>query len=153
MNIPIDEIHELAATIISPNHALFQDMLSEGHLGYLKHRSLSAAEKAMRDYLKKERNHYKHRDRFSVIDDLPESEDGEDEYIRISSIRVPITVLDRLPPREKSVLKLRLGLNGGDPFTEREAAEILNLPKTTVRRAYIRALQRLRDHLPQDIIP
>jgi RNA polymerase sigma factor (sigma-70 family) len=54
-------------------------------------------------------------------------------------------VLDAVPPRDRSILVFRYGLDGGDPRTVAETAALVGLSGEQVRRIEVRALGRLRD--------
>lgn len=49
-----------------------------------------------------------------------------------------------LDPREKQVIILRYGLNGKDPITQREVAEILGVSRSYISRIETKALKNLR---------
>jgi DNA-directed RNA polymerase sigma subunit (sigma70/sigma32) len=88
-------------------------------------------------------------------------EDAETELgdlVRDQSVEAPDTavmgsllpselqrVLDAVPPRDRSILVFRYGLDGGDPRTVAETAALVGLSGEQVRRIEVRALGRLRD--------
>lgn len=61
-------------------------------------------------------------------------------------------LLERLPDGEREVIGLRLGFVDGRPRTRAEVARRLGQPIGRVRRAEFRALDRLRDHCPQQAV-
>ena len=54
------------------------------------------------------------------------------------------SLLDALDPRERLVLTLRFGLEGGEPTSRVEIARRLSMPRREVRRLEDRALRKLR---------
>jgi RNA polymerase sigma factor (sigma-70 family) len=60
------------------------------------------------------------------------------------SSRLARRAVDRLPPRERSILALRFGLSGADPMTLPELATQLGVSKERIRQLEHRALQRIR---------
>ena len=54
------------------------------------------------------------------------------------------SLLGALDPRERHVLTLRLGLDGGEPRTRVEIARRLSVPRREVRRLEASALRKLR---------
>jgi RNA polymerase primary sigma factor len=57
-------------------------------------------------------------------------------------------VLDRLPPSQAKVIRLRYGLDGAEPVTLTGAASVLGVSRERVRQLEARALARLR-HVPE----
>jgi RNA polymerase primary sigma factor len=55
--------------------------------------------------------------------------------------------LDRLPPRQAAVLRLRFGLGGGEPLTLQQVGQHLGLTRGRVRQIEREALQQLADRL------
>jgi RNA polymerase sigma factor (sigma-70 family) len=53
-------------------------------------------------------------------------------------------LVDRLPERERTVLRMRYGLDGEPPRTMREVARRLGLTAEGVRQVELRALAKLR---------
>jgi len=53
-------------------------------------------------------------------------------------------VLVTLPPREREVLEMRFGLNGGCPLTLEEVGLQFNVTRERIRQIQARALRRLR---------
>lgn len=58
-----------------------------------------------------------------------------------------------LSPREALVIKLRYGLDGAEPKTQRETAQICKISRSYVSRIEKRALQKLREELGEDANP
>ena len=56
--------------------------------------------------------------------------------------------VDALPePRQAEIIRLRYGLNGGEPLTQRETAAKLGISRSYVSRIEKKALERLQKHL------
>jgi len=62
-----------------------------------------------------------------------------EEYIR-----------DALDPREAEIIKLRYGIGGGEPMTQREAAAKCGISRSYVSRLEKRALEKLRRIMEED---
>ncbi len=73
--------------------------------------------------------------------EAPSLEDVLDPRLRRDAIR---QLLDRLSERERTVLRLRYGLDGGPPQTMREVGQRLGLTAEGVRQIELRALAKLR---------
>jgi RNA polymerase primary sigma factor len=75
---------------------------------------------------------------------LPSDERGPDEEVDIA-LRQEVLhdVLARLPERERRVIELRFGIEGGEPTPLREAGEKLGLSSEGVRKLEAQALRRL----------
>jgi RNA polymerase primary sigma factor len=56
-------------------------------------------------------------------------------------------LLDRLDPREAAVLRMRFGLDGGEPRTLKEIGDCLGLTRERVRQIEAKALTWLRDEM------
>jgi RNA polymerase primary sigma factor len=56
-------------------------------------------------------------------------------------------LLDRIDEREARILKLRYGLDGGDPMTLKEIGEQIGLTRERVRQIEHEALRKLRDNM------
>ena len=84
----------------------------------------------------------------SLIDVLAEDEDLA-EHVSLSDEcrRVRECVECVLPPREAEVIRLRYGLNGAKPLTQRDTAARLGISRSYVSRIEKRALARLREAL------
>ena len=75
---------------------------------------------------------------------LPSDERGPDEEVDIA-LRQEVLhdVVARLPERERQVIELRFGIEGGEPTPLREAGEKLGLSSEGVRKLEAQALRRL----------
>jgi RNA polymerase primary sigma factor len=72
--------------------------------------------------------------------DAPEPEDEVNVSLRKQTLR---RALDRLPERERDVVKLRYGINGDDPTPLRETGRRLGISPERVRQIESRALEHL----------
>jgi len=59
-------------------------------------------------------------------------------------LRALFKALDFLSDREKSILNLRFGLDGGDPKVLREIGEVFNLSKERIRQIEVEAIKKLK---------
>lgn len=148
MKLPLDEIHEFATAILSENHALYPDMLQSGILGFLEHESLSAAEKAMRDYLKKERRFQ--RGLVPLHEGIESA--AEDEYFSRLGFLTKEALCEELfrlrdyfAPDEKLVLELRIETYPAIP--RRLIAKRLGITPRQVELLEERILKRLKECL------
>ena len=57
------------------------------------------------------------------------------------------SALDRLTPREKQIMKMRFGLDGGKEMTQKEVADQLGISQSYISRLEKRILSRLQDDL------
>ena len=71
----------------------------------------------------------------------------EDLYDRDNAQRLHLLVRERLSARESEVIRLRYGLGGTVPLTQREVAAIFGISRSYVSRIEKRALERLREGL------
>ena len=71
----------------------------------------------------------------------------EDLHDRDSALRVRQLVHQRLSPRESEVIRLRYGLGGTVPLTQREVATSFGISRSYVSRIEKRALEKLREGL------
>jgi len=71
-------------------------------------------------------------------------ETPEDTVYAKDKQRVINETLDSLPPRERKVLELRMGLNGADPQTLEEIAGMFGIHRERVRQIEGSALHKLR---------
>ncbi len=55
--------------------------------------------------------------------------------------------IDALPDRERKIIVMRYGLDGGEPLTQKETAEILNISRSYVSRIEKKAIAVLSDKL------
>lgn len=84
----------------------------------------------------------------SLIDVLAEDEDlAERVSLSDECRRVRECVESVLPPREAEVIRLRYGLDGAKPLTQRDTAARLGISRSYVSRIEKRALARLREAL------
>jgi RNA polymerase primary sigma factor len=72
--------------------------------------------------------------------DAPEPEDEVNVSLRKQTLQ---RALDRLPDRERDVVKLRYGINGDDPTPLRETGRRLGISPERVRQIESRALEHL----------
>jgi RNA polymerase primary sigma factor len=81
------------------------------------------------------------------LGDLLESEDlGPEEEVQIGLREEALhAAIDRLPDREREVVKLRYGINGDDPTPLREAGRRLGMSPEGVRRLETQALRHLAE--------
>ncbi len=68
----------------------------------------------------------------------------EDLHDRDSALRVRSLVQERLNPREAEIIRLRYGLGGTVPLTQREVASSFGISRSYVSRIEKRALEKLR---------
>lgn len=68
----------------------------------------------------------------------------EDLDIKIKSEQLPVYIKETLTPREQLIIKLRYGLDGKEPLTQREVAALLKISRSYVSRIEKKALQSLR---------
>lgn len=68
----------------------------------------------------------------------------EDLHDRDSALRVRTLVQERLNPREAEIIRLRYGLGGTVPLTQREVASSFGISRSYVSRIEKRALEKLR---------
>jgi len=71
----------------------------------------------------------------------------DDLYDRDSALRLRKLVEEQLNPREAEVIRLRYGLGGGLPLTQREVAAAFKISRSYVSRIEKRALEKLRTEL------
>ena len=77
---------------------------------------------------------------------IESGERGPDEEVEISLRQDAVrSALERLPEREREVVKLRYGINGDDPTPLREAGRRLGISSEEVRRLERRALTELAE--------
>ncbi len=85
----------------------------------------------------------------TVGDVLGTDEDAvfAEAFDRISAENLRIAVDRVLKGREKNVILLRFGLDGGEPLPQREVGELLGISRSYVSRIEKKALSLLRDEL------
>ena len=77
----------------------------------------------------------------------------EDLHDRDSALRLRRLVQEQLSPRESEIIRLRYGLGGTIPLTQREVATAFNISRSYVSRIEKRALEKLRDGLESSSVP
>lgn len=77
----------------------------------------------------------------------------EDLHDRDSALRVRSLVQERLNPREAEIIRLRYGLGGTVPLTQREVASSFGISRSYVSRIEKRALEKLRTALESPTHP
>lgn len=92
-----------------------------------------------------------------IIEDKRSPSPADMVFLQILQDNI-LSILDKLPKREKDVISLRFGLFGNLPHTLDEVAKKLNLSKEGVRQIEIRVLSKLRKRkvireLKEDFIP
>ena len=81
-------------------------------------------------------------DILSVDDDIIDEID-----LRIRSAKLYKAISEKLDDRERTVITLRYGLNGGRCYTQRAVAERLGISRSYVSRIEMVALEKIRDAL------
>ena len=71
----------------------------------------------------------------------------EDLHDRESALRLRQLIQDHLSPREAEIIRLRYGLGGTIPLTQREIASLFHISRSYVSRIEKRALEKLRTEL------
>lgn len=71
----------------------------------------------------------------------------EDLYDRDNAHRLHLLVRERLSARESEVIRLRYGLGGTVPLTQREVASMFGISRSYVSRIEKKALEKLREGL------
>ena len=77
----------------------------------------------------------------------------EDLHDRDNALRVRDLVRECLPEREAAIIRLRYGLDGTVPMTQREVAEAFGISRSYVSRLEKKALASLRAGLERGIPP
>ena len=77
----------------------------------------------------------------------------EDLHDRDSALRVRSLVQERLNPREAEIIRLRYGLGGTVPLTQREVSSSFGISRSYVSRIEKRALEKLRTALESPTVP
>lgn len=90
-------------------------------------------------------------DGISILDTIADDSDMLEELARKESISGIRASVDRvLSGREAEVIRLRYGLDGCEPMTQREVAARLNISRSYVSRIEKKALEQLKTSLEQD---
>ena len=90
-------------------------------------------------------------DGISILDTIADDSDMLEELARKESISGIRASVDRvLSGREVEVIRLRYGLDGCEPMTQREVAARLNISRSYVSRIEKKALEQLKTSLEQD---
>ena len=74
----------------------------------------------------------------------------DEMLLKIEDIDQLLKLLDRLPPREKMVLKLRFGLDGNPILTLEEVGRQLNCTNERIRQIQILALKKLHTMMTEE---
>lgn len=81
--------------------------------------------------------------------DIISSEDtiADDLFVKMSSRRARRIIETKLDEREKSIINMRYGLDGGKSLTQREVAKKLGISRSYVSRIEKTALEKISEHL------
>lgn len=81
-----------------------------------------------------------------TLSDVLAAEDciAEELDIKIKSEKLPLYIKECLTPREALIIRLRYGLNGKNPLTQRDVADMLKISRSYVSRIEKKALLKLR---------
>ncbi len=84
-----------------------------------------------------------------LMDVLASDEDSVPDRVerRVECLRASRALRQALDEREQTVLRLRCGLDGDDPLTQREVGRRMGISRSYVSRIETAALQKLRDYL------
>ena len=77
----------------------------------------------------------------------------EDLHDRDNALRLHKLIRERLTAREAEIVRLRYGLGGTVPLTQREIASSFGISRSYVSRIEKRALEKLRDALQENPAP
>ena len=77
-----------------------------------------------------------------VVADDVNIADEIDKKLKLEKLKVLLET--RLDDREKEIIKLRYGIGGEDPLTQKEVAAILGISRSYVSRIETSALKKLR---------
>ena len=176
-NILIERNLRLVAHIIKKYYtqsADQEDLISIGTIGLIKGISSFDATKGARlatyaarcienEILMYFRSQKKLQGEVSLSDSIDSDQDGdalqlmdvvgiddtmlEDLYDRDSALRLRQLIRTRLTPREAEIIRLRYGLGGSIPLTQREVASSFGISRSYVSRIEKRALEKLRVEL------
>jgi RNA polymerase primary sigma factor len=86
---------------------------------------------------------------WSIGDMVPDERNKgpEDELLDNDNLKHVYGLLEHMDPREATILKMRYGLDDGEPRTLKEIGEILGLTRERVRQIESEALERLNKGL------
>ena len=76
--------------------------------------------------------------------------DGESVYRQLESDEDRKTVADallKLTPREREIIELRFGMNGGKEHTQKEVADLLGISQSYISRLEKKIIAKLRDEI------
>ena len=74
----------------------------------------------------------------------------DDEMVETDDLKHVMVLLEKMDPREATVLRMRFGLNGEEPKTLKEIGESLGLTRERVRQIESEALAKLNESLSGD---
>jgi RNA polymerase sporulation-specific sigma factor len=116
-------------------------------LMYFRSRRKSAGDVLLSDVIEtdKEGNGISLMDVISVEDDVLEDLAGAEARARLTGY-----VASRLTPREERIIRMRYGVGGGAPMTQKDAAGVLGISRSYVSRIEKRALEKLRAAFEED---
>ena len=110
-------------------------------LMYFRSRKKSAGDVSLSDTVESEGDG----DTLSLLDVVAEDSDLLEDISRAELGRQAKELVNvLLEPREAEILRLRYGLSGGKPLTQREAAEACGISRSYVSRIEKKALEKLR---------
>ncbi len=83
----------------------------------------------------------------TLSDILENDEKNIDEELdsKIKTKKLYDSIEKKLKPREREIIKLRFGLNGESPKTQREISKMLNISRSYVSRIETKAIEKLAE--------
>ena len=88
----------------------------------------------------------------SLMDIIAEDDDMAERVSDSETCKIVRKCVESaLSPREANIIRLRYGLDGAPPLTQRETAERCGISRSYVSRIEKRALQKLREALGEDV--
>ena len=83
----------------------------------------------------------------TLSDILENDEKNIDEELdsKIKTKKLQDSIEKKLKPREREIIKLRFGLNGESPKTQREISKMLNISRSYVSRIETKAIEKLAE--------